>query len=108
MEFPARVTLLSGAVVLLKNTSQMDAVPLGSTFQPDGRDGMDGTHLYREVLPSMAGEAQRLKAALKDAEMSLEFAADVIKQTGLYPMKARQAHDAFLRARAALEETVDA
>lgn len=108
MEFPARVTLLSGAVVLLANTSQMDAIPLGSALEPIGSDGIDGTHLYREVLPSMAGEAMRLRAELQAAADALEQAATLLREGPQAPIKAQRARLAADRAKAALEEPVHA
>jgi len=105
MEFPANVTLLSGAVVLLSNPSQMDAIPLGTALQSRGKTGNE--HFYAEVQPLMAGEAKRLRVELQAAADALAVAAEVVRASGS-PFKASQTKQAADRAKAALEDVVDA
>jgi hypothetical protein len=112
MEFPARVTLLSGAIVWLTNASQMDALPLGASFEANGLAGLDkeryfpDAHLYQEVQPTMAGEAKRLSVELQAAAVALALADRCMKEGHLGPMKVQQVHQAAERATAALEAPV--
>jgi len=106
MEFPARVTLLSGAVIELSNASHMEALPLGAALRADGPNAY-GTYLYQEVQASMAGEAKRLRVELQAAADALAVAAEVVRASGS-AFKASQTKQAADRAKAALEDTVHA
>lgn len=106
MEFPARVTLLTGAIVLLQNTSQMEALPLGSVFESVDAlvQPVSGVYLYRELhLRSLVVE-KTLRLELQVAADALQRCAEIIRDSGKYPLKAQEAHQASLRAVKVLED----
>lgn len=103
MEFPAYVKMHSGAILLLDNTSQMDALPMETAFEPTGERDSEGRHGYRAVARKETVHLKMLTAELKVAAAGLERAAYLLKEHGA-GHHASETKQAATRAQEALKE----
>lgn len=103
MEFPAYVKMLSGAILLLDNTSQMDALPMETAFEPTGEQDADGRHIYRAVVRQDTVQLKMLSAELKAATAALDRAASLLKEHG-GGIRANEIKQAATRAQDALKD----